>query len=179
MQTDKSLSFTATLHMGEDPVCILGEHPDGDVIVHDPNTNQPKALARALGVLIGRSQTAATTFYFRHVQGQYRLYVRSGSYLGQGIYCQRKINHDFEIPYARPVEDEDPICWSIFEAASGSPRTLNDLSDNNLVRFSTNTSWALSMVDSGEGIHFLEANGVWPDAELSLRIIDREADWLG
>lgn len=193
MQTDESLSFTATLHMDQHPVCILGEHTDGPMAVIHPYSRQPIELSRALGILIGpdeaweedrrvglidfnlTSPLAATTFYFRHVQGFYRLYVRSGEHFGHGIY------RPSGRPQAQAVEEQDPSHWAILPAGeSGGACTLTELGDSSEIHLKKSSSLAiLTMLGIGIGVGgFLEASKTDPVATLTLRIIEREVDWL-
>ncbi|PVZ11341.1 MULTISPECIES: hypothetical protein [unclassified Pseudomonas] len=194
MQNDISLSFTATLHLDQHPVCILSEHTTGPMTIIHPYTLQLVELAKALGILIGpdhawqedravglidfhlASEPVATTFYFRHVQGLYRLYVRNGEHHGQGIY------RPGNLPQAQAVVGQDPSLWAVLRAGEGgTPCTLAELDANSQIHLEKSSSGStLAMLGIGIGIGgFLQATKTDPAATLTLNIIEREVDWLG
>lgn len=198
MPNNKSLSFTATLLANGHPVIILDEATDRAVTVAHPKPNQsqpsPLDVSRALGVLIGPNSAwekdrevglidfnliadlPPTTFYFRHHEGHYRLYVRNGKYLGHGVFTNAQ-----GVTETSPIDGVDPTLWEMRYSHTGQAIDLSHLATEsasvNLVH--KEASADLGMVGIGLGVGgFLSVGTSVAARDLRLNILEREVDWL-
>lgn len=191
---DKERSFTATLWTGGQSINCLGEMSDGPVFLDSPTVVPAHALegTQALGMLDGSDEDWAhgqemglitfgkvTTpepmlFYFRHSAQGYHLYVRSGPYLGYGVFK----NADGLIE-ALPIGRQDPTAWHITDAQTNETLELSQLDQDRLE--------ILMVSADGQpvGLHniypvgsFLTSHDAALPCTLSLQIEHRQVDWL-
>ncbi|TDF82044.1 hypothetical protein [Pseudomonas sp. H9] len=198
MPSDKSLSFTATLLANGHPVIILNEATDRPVNVahHRPDPSRPSVLdaSHALGILIGPNEAweedrnlglidfnliadiPPTELYFRHHEGHYRLYVRSGKYLKYGVFTTNQ-----GVTEACPIKQADPILWALRCAQTGQAIDLSNLASEsaavNLVHKETAGSLGMHGIGIGVG-GFLAVDVPGVACDLRLNILEREVDWL-
>ena len=196
MLPDKSLSFTATLSSCGSPIVVLGEWARGSVVAAHPTLDPLRATLidaeSALGAMAGSPDSfehdrevglidfevlegiEPVLLYFRHSNGAYRLYVRSGRHMGEGVFST---SHGLLI--TRPIDRKDPPLWTLRDAASGSSVTLPQVTGNSI-------DVQLAAAQTGEGVA-LNALGLSagylaisspPLASLTLEIAATEVDWL-
>ncbi|QBF25099.1 hypothetical protein EXN22_05135 [Pseudomonas tructae] len=194
MADDKLLSFTATLLINGHPLFVLSEATDRNVMVAHPDPNLGSLDAsHALGSLSTPDEVwdnardaglvdfhltgtpSPTQFYFRHSEGTYRLYIRSGNYLGQAMFKSK-----YGVPIARPIEDNTPSPWRLIFAHTGQAVVLSDLITDfaiiNLECPSTSARLSTNTFGLDEG-GYLIARKSAPATSLRLNILEREVDW--
>ncbi|MNO87048.1 hypothetical protein D3C76_784630 [compost metagenome] len=78
-------------------------------------------LGKDSGLLtFDRSPSAQSLLlYFRHFDGGYRLYLRSGEHLGEGVFTNAN-----GLITVQPITASDPSLWSIIDAQTGQPFDL-------------------------------------------------------
>lgn len=194
MADDKALSFTATLLVNGHPLIVLNQAIDRSVMVPHPDSNLGQLDASlALGILSAPNEAwddardaghvdfhltgdlSPTVFYFRHSEEGYRLYIRSGDYVGQGVFKNK-----YGVAMSRPIEDSDPSPWRIRLAHTQKFVVLSDLATGsaiiNLECSSSGAHLATNIIGNGEGGYLITRKSA-PATNLRLNILEREADW--
>lgn len=135
-------SFLATLHTAQCPLNTFDSMTNNAVVLVSPLTTPGYAVdgAAALGAiscseedwvhgqelgLITFEKSSAPTplqLYFRHGEGGYRLYVRSGPRTRQGVFVTRH-----GLVEVNPIKHQDPTTWRITEASSGNALDVTEL----------------------------------------------------
>lgn len=112
--------------------------------------------------------------YFRHFDDGYRLYLRSGKHLGEGVFT-----HANGLVTAQPIEAKDPSLWKMVDVRTSQPFDLTRCEG---------TACEIRLT-SADG-HPVEVHNLYPvgaflacypaaqQGDLSLVIQQREVDWL-
>ncbi|HDS0919983.1 TPA: hypothetical protein QEM85_004244 [Pseudomonas putida] len=188
----KNLSLTAILQIAGCP--LLGSMCTGLIILSSPIDSLDPAMdgSRAIGMFncsdddwqLGKDSGLLTfdrgpsaqslLLYFRHFDGGYRLYLRSGEHLGEGVFTNAN-----GLITVQPITASDPSLWSIIDAQTGQPFDLTQCEG-------PDCDIKLTSADG----HPVEAHYLYPvgaflacyasahQSDLSLIIQEREVDWL-
>jgi hypothetical protein len=194
MTDHKKLSFTATLQIAGCPLNTLDSMCTGPIILSSPinNLNPVMDGGRAIGMFncsdedwhLGRDSGLITfdrgasaqslVLYFRHFDGGYRLYLRSGEHLGEGVFTNANGVVDVQ-----PIKASDPSLWKIVDAQTGQPFDLTQCEG-------PDCDIKLTSADG----HPVESHYLYPvgaflacypaahQGDLRLIIQEREVDWL-
>ncbi|MBF7142988.1 MULTISPECIES: hypothetical protein [Pseudomonas] len=196
MPSDKSLSFTATLSCGNEPVIVLGEWTRGPVIAgpFTSGSSRPKLFdaASALGTvddtpgaLDHERDLGLVTFdvipgvtpvllYFRHSNGAYRLYVRSGRHFGDGLFSSPQ-----GVLISANIGRVDPPLWRLGDAATGAAVTLPNLTEAMEITLeSADSRTAVSLQGIAPGAGYLAQHPSTLLTTFTVNIVEREVDWL-
>ncbi len=197
MPSDKSLSFTATLSSSNRPVIVLGEWAYGPVstAMFVPGAYQPTLVdaSPALGTLddtpgaldhereLGlvnfdvKHGITPVLLYFRHANGAYRLYVRSGQHFGEGLFSSPQ-----GLLISARIGRLDPPLWRLSNAATGTTATLLEMTgDQSQIMFrAADTRTAVSLHGIAPGANYLAQNASTSPTLFTLDIVEREVDWL-
>ncbi|MGJ7550382.1 hypothetical protein [Pseudomonas alloputida] len=189
-----ALSFTATLQVADASINVLGDMTSGPVTLVSPHQALGYVVegATTLGMLNGTdkdwhhgqesglitfeqaAQPVALLLYFRHGEAGYRLYLRSGPRLGEGVFT----TDDGRVS-VQPIKARDPSLWALIDAQTGEAFDLTQLEDGRR---------EIQMA-SADG-HPLEVHNLYPvggflacypaaqQGTLSLIIQERGVDWL-
>ncbi|WP_409281064.1 hypothetical protein [Pseudomonas defluvii] len=194
MPTDKQLSFTANMLINGHSLIALDEATDRPVIVPHPARPEGLQVSQALGALGGNDEdweqdrndglidfhvvsgVPPTEFYFRHSEGLYRLYVRSGKYLNHGVFMTAE-----GVPQACPIDGVDPCAWQLRHAHNNQAIDLSSLPTDfamiSLEEAATGASLSITLIGQGNG-GYLTAGYAPSGTKLRLNILARDVDWL-
>ncbi|HYQ51254.1 MAG TPA: hypothetical protein VES70_12575 [Pseudomonas sp.] len=194
MNTDVARSFIATLQHEQSPINVFDAMTLGPVILESPNQTPAFAIdgARTLGFLdgadadwqlgqeqglVGFSKGPEPTplmVYFRYSQAGYRLYVRNGMHVGEGVFCNA-----YGVVNTQMIETIDPTLWVITDGQSDKPFDVTESEGDSVDIQLTNRHG-----------HPLQVHGLYPvggylvchtaaeKSTLRLSIVARNVDWL-
>ncbi|UFH48823.1 hypothetical protein [Pseudomonas sp. KNUC1026] len=197
MPNDFKMSFTATLLINGHPVRAMDEFTDLPVTVGAHAGNPTVDVSQALGVLMGpdaewdserdsglidfhlldTAPCSACLLYFRHQQGKYRVYVRTGAYAGFGWYTCAD-----QVPRLQQGISVPPPLWTLRHAYSDQVLTLDKMPTGRtpicLEPPGAQRSISLEGIGDRHNGGYLKVAGAGSRTRLSLNIVEREADWL-
>ncbi|WP_286911967.1 MULTISPECIES: hypothetical protein [unclassified Pseudomonas] len=194
MSTDIDRSFIATLQHDGSPINVFDTMTTGPVILASPYQAPAFTLdgTRTLGLLNGNEddwqhgrEMGLVSFdkgpapdplmlYFRYSHAGYRLYVRSGRHLGEGVFCSA-----YGVVNSQPIEALDPASWHVTLGQNGEPFDLTETEGDSHDIQLTNLHG-----------HPLQVHGLYPvggyltcypaarKSTLRLIILARNIDWL-
>lgn len=195
MTDHTALSFTATLQINGNALQLIADAADRKVTVSHPDPFQGTIdITQALGALTGPNEEweesrnlglvdfqltenlSPVVLYFRHTDGGYRLYLRSGSGAGLGIYKNK-----YGIAVAQPVKGDDPTPWQIRHAHSKQSAVLSSLATDfamiNLHCAASGAHLTSQGIGLGEGLYLISGRSK-AATSLRLNILERGVDWV-
>lgn len=196
MADNIALSFTATLLVNGHALHVIADAADRSLLVpHLDPLLGTMDVTHALGALSGPDEVwdearnaglvdfhltenlSPVVLYFRHTDEGYRLYLRSGSCAGKGVFKNK-----YGIPMAQPVEASDPSPWRMCHAHSKQGTDLLDLATDfamiNLQCAKTEAYLTANSIGLSEGLYLITGSSS-PATSLRLNILERGVDWAG
>jgi len=194
MSTDVARSFIATLENDGSPINVFDAMTTGPVILESPNQTPAFAIdgARTLGLLdgsdadwqLGQEQGLVTfskgpepaplMLYFRYSQAGYRLYIRNGTHLGEGVFCNA-----YGVVNAQLIEATDPTLWLITHEQSGKPFDVTETEgDSQDIQLTNRHGHPLQVHGLYPVGGYLVCHAAAGKSTLRLSIVARNVDWL-